>query len=589
MKNRAINRTLLPVVLMALLAIVTTDRSKAQESLTAESAYDAFGFRTSLVSGVGGIRSFDHGHAGVETGVRLNGASVVEDAAFGSHGQLERFTYGALDGRPRRTARRAFDGLNRPTALSLQTEGATGYDYRADTFGYGVRSLVTGFIRSDRAVGDVDVGFDYTAQGALDAFAWGSASVRYRYDPRGNLIARTADLGVPNHDATYDRQNRNADWRYDGAGRLLADDAHRYEYDTKGRLRMLRDKDSGAWLAHYLYDDQGFRVRVLEPDRVTYVQRDEGGAVIAEDVRDRRHQAAETREHVLFNGGAVLEVTQVMDGATTKTQRFTDRLGNPVVTWTAGKTSFHEYSPFGHAMAVGATSAHTGAFGFTGHEDDASGLTYMRARYYDADAARFNQPDPGRDVDPLTPSSYNLYQYARNNPVVFVDPDGRVIETAWDIINIGIGISSFVDNVGSGNFLGAALDLGGVILDTAAAVAPGVPGGVSTALAMGRRGDDLYDLARAAGIRLENATIVKTRVSKRGERGVQIINEDGSVIDITTGRVKMTVPETHPSAPSGTPRDIKFENAQKGTKGKKRDPTPEELEFLEALWKEQKK
>ena len=60
-------------------------------------------------------------------------------------------------------------------------------------------------------------------------------------------------------------------------------------------------------------------------------------------------------------------------------------------------------------------------FTFTGREyDPESGLYYYRARYYDASTGRFISKDPigfeGGDT--------NLYAYAGNNPVNFVDPTG---------------------------------------------------------------------------------------------------------------------------------------------------------------------
>jgi RHS repeat-associated protein len=65
--------------------------------------------------------------------------------------------------------------------------------------------------------------------------------------------------------------------------------------------------------------------------------------------------------------------------------------------------------------------------GYTGHiQDDASGLTYMQARYYDPVIGRF------LSIDPMTftsmgndPTYFNRYAYTGNDPVNFIDPFGE--------------------------------------------------------------------------------------------------------------------------------------------------------------------
>ncbi len=54
-------------------------------------------------------------------------------------------------------------------------------------------------------------------------------------------------------------------------------------------------------------------------------------------------------------------------------------------------------------------------------KDPESGLSYAGARYYDSDLSIFNSTDPMWHKYPhLTP-----YHYCANNPIMFVDPDGR--------------------------------------------------------------------------------------------------------------------------------------------------------------------
>jgi RHS repeat-associated protein len=62
---------------------------------------------------------------------------------------------------------------------------------------------------------------------------------------------------------------------------------------------------------------------------------------------------------------------------------------------------------------------------FTGHERDDVNLDYMHARYYLPFGGRFLSVDPGKDWDDTKPQSWNLYTYARNNPVGNTDPNGK--------------------------------------------------------------------------------------------------------------------------------------------------------------------
>jgi RHS repeat-associated protein len=59
--------------------------------------------------------------------------------------------------------------------------------------------------------------------------------------------------------------------------------------------------------------------------------------------------------------------------------------------------------------------------------DYESGLNrYFGARYFSGAMGRFTTPDaPFADQSPEDPQSWNLYGYVRNNPLKFVDPDGR--------------------------------------------------------------------------------------------------------------------------------------------------------------------
>ncbi len=69
---------------------------------------------------------------------------------------------------------------------------------------------------------------------------------------------------------------------------------------------------------------------------------------------------------------------------------------------------------------------------FTGKERDGeSQLDYFGARYYSGAQGRFTTPDaPFADQHLGDPQSWNLFSYARNNPLKFVDATGRKVRVA---------------------------------------------------------------------------------------------------------------------------------------------------------------
>lgn len=118
-----------------------------------------------------------------------------------------------------------------------------------------------------------------------------------------------------------------------------------------------------------------------------------------------------------------------------------DHLGTPRIvldqTGSLAGVKRHDYLPFGEELFAGtggrALEHGYAADGvrqqFTSKERDTeTGLDYFLARYYSNTQGRFTSPDaPFADQQPGDPQSWNLYTYARNNPLRYTDPDGRGI------------------------------------------------------------------------------------------------------------------------------------------------------------------
>lgn len=124
---------------------------------------------------------------------------------------------------------------------------------------------------------------------------------------------------------------------------------------------------------------------------------------------------------------------------------------------------------------------------------------YFGARYYGSKIGRFTTVDPVYTwrENLVDPQRWNRYAYARNNPLRYVDPDGRAIETPWDALNVGIGVASFAANVAAGNVGGAVVDALGIAYDATATAVPVLPGGAGTAIRAARAADKAHDAAAA--------------------------------------------------------------------------------------------
>ena len=92
------------------------------------------------------------------------------------------------------------------------------------------------------------------------------------------------------------------------------------------------------------------------------------------------------------------------------------------------------YEPYGKLLARSGTSGTV--YGYTGEQHDgATGLVYLRARYYSPDLKIFMSVDPFPGYLGL-PASQHPYSYVHNNAVNLTDPTGEV---AWFVPIIAAG------------------------------------------------------------------------------------------------------------------------------------------------------
>jgi len=194
----------------------------------------------------------------------------------------------------------------------------------------------------------------------------------------------------------------------------------------------------------------------------------------------------------------------------TITYYHTDSLGSPVAgTDESGALLWKEdYKPYGERIRKQVESDKNNRW-YTGHpEDKETGLTYAGARFYDSVTGRFLAIDPvGFTEDNL--QMFNRYAYANNNPYKYVDPDGRAIETAFDVVSFGLSINAFNSDPSFVNGLG-------VVYDGLATAIPFLPAGVGAIRHIGTGADAIRTVSKVedatkSGSRLPNIETDVTR------------------------------------------------------------------------------
>ena len=284
--------------------------------------------------------------------------------------------------------------------------------------------------------------YDYDATGQLTEAVFASTNpdipsqdLTYEYDAAGNRINT-----IENGESTdYTTNNLNQytevggfDYQYDDDGNLVSrtneEGTTSFSYNSENQLIGVTEPDGTVTI--YEYNPFGDRVAsVVDGERTEYLVDPFGfGDVVGEYDEDGDLIASYT------HGLGLESITNVEDSfyydfnATGSTVGLTDADG--------GVVNSYFYDPFGDDIAE--TEAVANPFEFVGQfgvAEEANGLDFMRARFYDSDTGRFISPDPIG----LNGSDTNLYRYSFNNPVLFVDPNGllsrRTLEGIENTIN----------------------------------------------------------------------------------------------------------------------------------------------------------
>lgn len=274
--------------------------------------------------------------------------------------------------------------------------------------------------------GTINYQYDQLNQLTQETFLDGT-TVSYEYDSVGNRTKKTLTKGTTSTITTYsfnqaDQLNsvNTQPLLYDLNGNLVDNGKNIFVYNPDNRLVEFKDKATGNTIASFTYDYKGRRKSMMtssgtvvfhydQKDNVIY-ETDQSGTVLVEFTWDHENRPVSMLKNGLtyyyhLNGhGDVLVLT--------------DKDGSRVASYT--------YDAWGNILSQSGTMHSTNPYRYAGYRyDENTKLYYLMARYYDPETGQFISRDPslGKLENPVT---QNEYTYANNNPIMLIDPNGKV-------------------------------------------------------------------------------------------------------------------------------------------------------------------
>lgn len=288
---------------------------------------------------------------------------------------------------------------------------------------------------------------------------------QYVYDAVGSILQLKHIAGAGSYTRDYRYNNNEADRTALGIdpstiknnqllATIIGGNTTRYQYDAHGNMMNLTHLQSLQWnptnalqmidlggggKAYYVYNSSGLRTRkVIE--RLNGMREERiylSGFEIHRQTSSAGNIQHETETlHILDNSKriALVETETIKDGAVIPPAalqplvryQLSDHLGSASLELddTGRMISYEEYHPYGTTSLYHTNDAIQAAwkrYRYIGLErDEESGLDYHNARYYLPWLGRWLNADPAG-----TDGGLNLYAYAANNPVAFVDDSGN--------------------------------------------------------------------------------------------------------------------------------------------------------------------
>ena len=290
------------------------------------------------------------------------------------------------------------------------------------------------FLQNDRTPTGAVTQYAYDGMNRLTMENRNGLATAYTYDLAGNKTGRLK--GDDREEYRYNSRNqlteltgmgRRTSYQYDPAGNLTQEqrivqehaETRKYTYDAYNRNTEVRGED---FLHKNFYDAEGLRNRTEENGKATDFVYSGDMLYSEKEVNSTRERRYILGNEYLGHEDTVQDVTFSGENQKQEYSYITDEQGSLRYILNADRQTetYQEYSAFGERIFQEGASSRLGYNSQMG--DELTGLTYLRARYYNPEIGRFTQEDVIYD------DGFNLYAYCGSNPVIYSDPSGFVGE-----------------------------------------------------------------------------------------------------------------------------------------------------------------
>ena len=330
------------------------------------------------------------------------------------------------------------------TAYSLCTDSVPSNNIQDFSYGYNVGVSDNGNVAFWSATGAQSFSRNYAYDNVNRLLAFSASSdptgctgLSWTDDQWGNRTNQTVTggtCGTFNQTVNTNNQFNSSPYQYDAAGNMTHDGSHIYYYDAENHLIQI-DGTLGTCstaTACYVYDYGGRRVqRTLGGGTPANYLYDLDGHVNSEidlangSFDNSNHKLGWVASYIYLGGSLLAEYANSTTYFVHKDHLGSTRL---MTNMTGCVVDNLDYLPYGELYSyTPSCSAPDIALKFTGKERDSeSGLDNFGARYMSSQYGRFMSPDPTRlSAFFDDPQTWNMYIYAHNNPLAYVDRNGK--------------------------------------------------------------------------------------------------------------------------------------------------------------------